>query len=167
MREAPADLVAFYEAEYPRLVGALSLLLADRHAAEDIAQEALLRACRRWRTVRRLDAPGAWVRRVAMNLASSHLRRRGSRRRAEARLEVRPVPPVEPDLVDARLRAALAALPPHQRAAVILHHVLDRPVAEVAATLGRPVGTVKSDLHHGRRALRHALAGDREAAHAR
>lgn len=55
----------FCRREHPRLVGAVTLYLGDRDVAEDIAQEALARACAAWGRVRRMRAPGAWVHRVA------------------------------------------------------------------------------------------------------
>lgn len=160
MANAPRDVVAFYEREFPRLVGALELYLGDLAVAEDLAQEALLRAVRRWSYVRALDSPGGWVHRVAMNLATSHLRRRRVRWRVEQRLAS------ELDIVhhdrrgDVDLRSAIAALPERQRAAVVLHYLLDHPVAEVAAITDVPEGTVKSDLHRARSALNSLLTGE-------
>ena len=86
MRPDGADAVAFCAEEFPRLAGALSLYLGDRAIAEELAQEALLKACRRWERVSQLESPGGWTWRVARNLAKSHLRRRRAERRARARL---------------------------------------------------------------------------------
>ena len=165
MTQPPEDLVAFYEREYPRLVGALDLYLGDLQTAEDIAQEALLRTMREWRRVRDLDRPGAWTRRVAINLATSRLRRRRSRRRALARLEHDAAVAARDfrDPMAARdeeVRAAVGSLPLPERAAVVLHYFLGHPVVEVAGMVGRPVGTVKSDLHRARRRLRETLRLD-------
>ena len=55
---------------------------------------------------------------------------------------------------------AFDRLQPHQRLVLALHHVEDRPVAEIARTLGIPVGTVKSRLHHARRALERAMEAE-------
>lgn len=160
MTQPPDDLVRFYEREYPRLVGALDLFLGDLQSAEDVAQEALLRAMRDWKRVRELDLPGAWTRRVALNLATSRLRRRGIRRRALDRLgATETAPAVDPmEARDEEVRAAVRNLPTVERAAVVLHYFLGHPVSEVAAIVGRPVGTVKSDLYRARRRLRDALA---------
>lgn len=78
-------LAAFCRREYARLVGALTLYCGDRHAAEELAQEALVRACERWPKVRQMQAPGAWVHRVALNLAKSRLRRGKAELRAYIR----------------------------------------------------------------------------------
>jgi DNA-directed RNA polymerase specialized sigma24 family protein len=72
---APTDLTEFCEAEWPRLVGSLSLYTGDADLAEELAQEAVARVCRHWRRVRTMDAPAAWLHRVARNLAHSHFRR--------------------------------------------------------------------------------------------
>jgi RNA polymerase sigma-70 factor (ECF subfamily) len=56
------------------------------------------------------------------------------------------------------LRAAIQALPPQQRAVIALRHMEGMQIQEVAAALGTPVGTVKSRLHHARRALRSSMA---------
>ena len=63
---------------------------------------------------------------------------------------------LEPDRLD--LLAALRRLPAAQREVIGLHHLADLPVAEVAETLGVPVGTVKARLSRGRAALAHLLA---------
>ncbi len=83
-RGCSGDLLeGFCRYEYPRLVGLLSLYCGDRSVAEDLAQATLARVWQHWDRVARLDAPGLWSRRVALNLANSwHRRQRLSRRRA-------------------------------------------------------------------------------------
>jgi DNA-directed RNA polymerase specialized sigma24 family protein len=83
--EVSDDFDEFCAQEFPRLVGALSLWCADRDVAEEIAQEALAHTYRDLKRVSDLDRPGAWTRRVAMNLARSSSgagRRSGARRSA-------------------------------------------------------------------------------------
>lgn len=82
--EWESEFVAFCVEEHPRLVGALSLYCGDRALAEELAQDALTRACRDWRKVRNFAAPGAWTHRVAMNLANSYFRRRAAETRRTA-----------------------------------------------------------------------------------
>ena len=79
---APPDLVRFCDEQFPRLVRMLDLLVGDVHVAEELAQEALVRASSRWTTVRDLDAPVVWLRVVARNLATSRWRRLQAERRA-------------------------------------------------------------------------------------
>jgi RNA polymerase sigma-70 factor (ECF subfamily) len=148
VQQAPDDLAAFCAREYPKLVGALHLYCGDRHVAEEMAQEALLRACRDWPRIRRLGSPGGYTRRIAVNLATSHFRRRQAERRATERLAARDTgEPATADPADGlAVRQALLRLPPKQRMAVVLRFYLDLPVAEVAAATGVPLGTAKSLL---------------------
>lgn len=86
------ELTAMCEREHPRLVGMLGLYCGDAEVAEDLAQEALIRLCRDWRKVRKLDAPDRWLHRVAINLAHSHYRRKTTERRVLSILGNRPQP---------------------------------------------------------------------------
>jgi RNA polymerase sigma-70 factor (ECF subfamily) len=151
VRDDVADFDALYQARYGDVVAMLHAYLGDLGEAQDLAQEAFCRAWQRWRAVATYDEPLVWVRRVAMNLATSRWRRL---RVAKAHLRrERPVdvPPLGPDHV--ALVAALRRLPSDQRRAVVLHHVVDLPVADVAHEMQVAVGTVKSWLHRGRAAL--------------
>ncbi len=149
---------AFFRVEYPRLVTLLVAVTGSRGAAEDLAQEALIRAHARWDQIVRYDKPGAWVRRVALNLASNHGSRRRSEGRALARLRSqRPSEPYayaddDPVEVD-DFWALVRRLPARQAAAIALHHLEDRSVAEVASAMGCSEGTAKTHLRRGRIAL--------------
>lgn len=152
---------AFFRDEYPRLVALLVAVTGTRPVAEELAQEALLRAHVRWDRIVRYDRPGAWVRRVALNLASHHRSRRRSEQRAFDRLgRQRPAEPyayADGSSGDDDFWALVRQLPPRQAAAVALHHLEDRPVTEVAAILGCAEGTAKAHLHKGRAALARLL----------
>lgn len=155
----PAEGFAeFCAAQWPRPVGGLGLYCRDRSAAEELAQEALARACADWPRVQRMGSPASWVRTVAFNLARSRFRRLGVARRGQARLAAaaRSVQD-DPDAAVA-VRGALAALPERARAAIVLRYYLDLPTAETARALGLPEGTVKSLVHRGLAQLREALA---------
>jgi RNA polymerase sigma-70 factor, ECF subfamily len=142
----------FYLVTVGRLVGVLFPVTGDLHEAEEIAQEAYARASVRWARLRDYDAPEAWVRRVAMNLAADRGRR--LQRQARALLRAGPPPAVPPASAEAvALAEALRTLPMHQRQAIVLHHLVDLPIDEVAAILGTRAGTVKSWLARGRRNL--------------
>jgi RNA polymerase sigma-70 factor (ECF subfamily) len=150
----------FYTATVGRLLGAMYPVTGDLHEAEEIVQEAFARASTRWNRLRDYHVPEAWVRRVAMNLAADRGRR--LQRQARALLRAGPPPSVPPASVEAMaLAEALRTLPMRQRQAIVLHHLVDLPVEEVAATLGTPTGTVKSWLARGRRTLA-ARLGDPE-----
>lgn len=132
-------------AEYPRFVGALGLYLGDRAVAEEVAQEALLRACQRWERVSKLDSPGGWTWHVARNLATSHLRRRRSERTATARAAAnQPGGVVAEDDNGEDVRAAVAALPDRQKTALVLRYYLDLSVDETARRMGVTPDAVRS-----------------------
>lgn len=154
------ELTAMCEREHPRLVGMLGLYCGDRDVAEDLAQEALIRLCRDWRKVRKLDTPDRWLHRVAINLAHSHYRRRATERRVLSMLGNRP----QPRDIDADIEtlAFLTKLPHRQRAALLLHYYLDLPVREVAQVMEVPEGTAKTLIHRGTRSL-HGDPGVKEA----
>jgi RNA polymerase sigma-70 factor (ECF subfamily) len=146
------EFAAFYAGAFARLVGQLLLVTGELHEAEDVVQEAFARASTRWSRLRDFDAPEAWVRRVAINLAADRMRR--ARRRLAAMVRLGPAQPVPPVRVeDLALLEALRGLPVHQRQVIVLHHLVGMPVHEVAATLRVPTGTVKTRLARGRHAL--------------
>ena len=135
-------------------------LSGSRWAAEEIAQEAFIRAHRSWPKVSGYDKPGAWLRRVTANLATSHLRRRMVEVKALSRLALRRTAALPPHPVEeAALWSAVAALPVRQRQAVALHYLEGLPVAEIAGVLGMSESTVKTHLQRAR----HALAATLEA----
>jgi RNA polymerase sigma factor (sigma-70 family) len=112
-------------------------LSGNRAGAEDIAQEAFLRAHRDWQRVGRYQHPGAWVRRVAANLATSALRRRLIEARALARVWAREEPALaELPVSGADFWRAVRSLPRRQDQAVALHYLEDLPVADIARVLG-------------------------------
>lgn len=160
----PGDLEAFCRREYPRLVGSLSLHCGDAAAAEDLAQEALARAVDRWDRVARMQAPGAWVHRVAINLANSHYRRRQAERRARTRHGAAPDHD-DGDLAGAlAVREAVSRLPAKQRTAVTLRFFAQMSVAETAAVMGCSEGAVAQHTRRGVAALR-ARFRPRESQH--
>ena len=156
--------IAFCREEYPRLVGALTLYTGDRDLAVELAQEGLARACRHWRRVEKMRSPGAWVYRVAINLANSTFSRRRLERLARQRLGALADPVMDaPDVVALlAVRVAVAALPGRQRTAIVLRYFADLPVREVARLMRVEEGTVKALTSQGMENLRIALdAGDR------
>jgi RNA polymerase sigma-70 factor (ECF subfamily) len=147
----------FFRATYARLLVALALS-TDRAAAEDAVQDAYLQALRHWEKVQHYDDPAAWVRRAALNRLANQRRGAARRERAIGRLATATVQEHTEDaaaLTD--LREALAALPARERTAVVLHHVVGVPVADLAVELDLPEGTVKSILSRTRDRLRTAL----------
>lgn len=149
---------AFYGANVDRIMALAVALTTDRAAAEDVTQEAFARAYREWERIRTYDHPGAWVRKVAVNLTRSRWRKL----RTEARSLARIGPPGAedaPDLppADAAVWRAVRRLPHRQAAAIALHYVDGLPVATIAEMTGVAEGTTKSDLHRGRKRLAELL----------
>ncbi len=143
-----------WRAEYAQVLRTAYLITGDREEASDVAQEAFARAYERWRTVAALDRPGAWVQRVAANLAISWRRRERVRRRT-------PQPAIEAfsqDLPEPELMRALRALPPAQRAAVVLRYYTDQSIEETARALGKRPGTIRALTSQGVQRLRELLS---------
>lgn len=158
MRQASPSPVAdgalndLCRAEWPRLVGSLSLYVGDPDVAEEIAQEALARLCASWSKVRRMDSPSGWLHRVAFNVANDRFRRLRAERGARERLARPPDATVANDRAEAvTIRAAVAALPRRQKTALLLRYFLDLTVEDTATLMDCPANTVKSLT---RRALR-------------
>ncbi|MFC4070159.1 RNA polymerase sigma factor [Actinoplanes subglobosus] len=151
-----------YEAYYRRLVTAVFGLVGDVAEAEDAVHEAFARVLAAPRSFLKADDAERWLRVAALNVARTRYRRRWlfDRLVRSGRVEASPeaAPGVSGDRVV--LVAALRRLAPATREAVVLHHLADLSVAEVAATLGVPVGTVKARLARGRAALAGFLSDD-------
>jgi len=139
------------------------LFLRDPDDADDAVQDGLLSA---WRALDRFDLRRPfrpWLLRIVLN-AARDLRRRRVVRRTEPVPETQASRIAGPDretertLLRTRLDAALATLPERQRLAVTMFDAEGYPHAEIAALLGVPEGTVRSDVFHARRALRKELA---------
>lgn len=147
----------FYAVSYPRLVAQLHAMIGSREEAQDCVQEAFVRAWSHRKTLEKVQHPDAWVRTTAYRLAVSRWRRRrkDDRVRDRSQLKDAPAGPNESRVV---LMAALQQLPADQRRALVLHHLCDLPIAEVAAETGAAVGTVKARLSRGRTALAALLA---------
>jgi RNA polymerase sigma-70 factor (ECF subfamily) len=162
--ERDAAIATFYDATSARLVGLLAAMSGNRSDAEELAQEAYLRLLTRWDTVSRYEDPEAWLRTVAVRLMISRQRRATVARLRLPLLAGRHSSP-EPSPDAVTLQDALLRLPTDQRVVVLLHHVADLPVEDIARELEVPLGTVKSRLSRGRAALK-ALLGEEVTDHA-
>ncbi|AXL89520.1 SigE family RNA polymerase sigma factor [Streptomyces sp. CB09001] len=148
---------AFYAESVGRLIGHLYAMTGDLAEAQDVVQEAFARAWERRTELDLNGAPEAWVRTVAWRLAVSRWRKvRTALAFARGQGPPAAVPPPEPHHV--LLVQALRRIPEAQRRAVVLHHLCDLPVEQVAAEVGCPVGTVKAQLSRGRAALARLLS---------
>jgi RNA polymerase sigma-70 factor (ECF subfamily) len=163
--EAPdsARAIAFTRLTAIRLASCYRLatvILGDPVEAEDATHDAAVRAWERWGSLRDPDRFDAWFGRILVNECRDRLRQR--------RLRPLSVPFPEhvadgraadgPDVVAERqaLAEAVAELEPDQRIAVVLHFYLELSAEQIAERTGARVGTVKSRLHYGLRALRAA-----------
>jgi RNA polymerase sigma-70 factor (ECF subfamily) len=151
-----------------RLYAVASLILRDGDRAQDAVQEALVSAWRDLRSLRDPNAWDAWLYRLTV--WACYRQARNDRRRKVVELHVMPDPAkasasdlafsiVERD----RLERHLGRLPIDQRAVIVLHFYLARPLTDAAAILDIPVGTAKSRLHRGLEALRAAMHAEPEA----
>jgi RNA polymerase sigma-70 factor (ECF subfamily) len=151
-----------YRVFYRRLVAQAFGLTGDLAEAEDVVQEAFARVLARPARFLAADDPETWLRTVALNVARTRYRRRWLFDTLVRAGRVEPAPVVAPGLTPDRvaLVAALRRLPRPTREAVVLHHLADLAVDDVAAILRVPVGTVKARLSRGRAALARMLADD-------
>jgi RNA polymerase sigma-70 factor (ECF subfamily) len=138
---------------YPALLQRLTVVLRDPHDAEDVAQEAYLRAFRAWHRFDGTDAR-AWLYTIGLRLAFNELRRRRVRLFVRRARDDAWEPPVEPDLW-----AAIGRLSPQQRAALVLHVVDGYTQAEVASMLRSEPGTVASLISRAKAHVRKELEG--------
>jgi RNA polymerase sigma-70 factor, ECF subfamily len=147
---------------YRRLVIQLYGVVGDRAEAEDVVQEAFVRAAAAGERFARTANPEAWLRTAAINLHRSRWRRLRNFSRIKERLVPQDIPGLDArlDVID-----ALRSLPVEQREVVALHHLADLSVADIAQELGLPAGTVKSRLGRGREAMRQFLDVDEEVDH--
>jgi len=137
-------------------------LLCDEDAALDVLQQTWMRALR---TIRRLEKPEqvrTWLYTLVRGLAIDRIRKRDSIQRleqeyAEQNVEADDEPTFD-DEDAAAVHEAIDQLQPRLKEVVLLHLLEDMPIAEVAAIVGCPEGTVKSRLYHGKRALQTLLA---------
>jgi RNA polymerase sigma-70 factor (ECF subfamily) len=164
VRRSLEPFEVFYRREYPRLL-VLSRALAGAEAAEDLAQETMLVAYRRWSHIALLDSPAGYVRGICMHKCRSVTRRLIVERKALQRYAARPsarCDALEPD--SERYWAEVRRLPRRQAQATVLYYALYLPVADIATTLGCAQGTVKAHLSRARATLAARLGHTEESA---
>lgn len=154
------DFEEFYESTRHRVVAFLYAVCGDRAEAQDAAQEAYARAWQRWTRLRSFDDPEAWVRLVGYRVAVNAWRRARNRLLAYRRHGAAVAQP-DPGSDDAvAVQAALQRLPAEQRLVLVLHHLLDLPVDDIAAQTGISPNTVKTRLSRGRRRMAELIGTD-------
>ncbi|WP_427889277.1 RNA polymerase sigma factor [Kribbella sp. GL6] len=154
-----------YEGCYRRLVGQLFAVCGNLGEAEDAVQEAFVRAVEKPRRFAQLGNPEAWLRTVALNAVRRRYRRANRFHGLLSRTGVPETTTAGMSADRVALVEALRQLPYEQREAIVLHHIVDLPVREIAVQLGVAEGTVKARLSRGRAALAplvHEFADDAE-----
>ena len=152
---------AFYEQNIHVLTRTLTASLGDAQVAQDAAQEAMARACERWKKIEHYNNPTGWCYRVAMNWATSRWRKR----RREVVTDTMPPPGAveSPDFeLQDRLLQALRRLSVDHRSVIVLRLVEDWSIAETAEALGIASGTVQSRYARALKLLRAELGADHE-----
>ncbi len=163
-----SDFEALFRLHWPRAYRAAYLVVHDHAGAEDIAQEAFLRAVRSLDRFDRSRPFGPWLHRIVVNRAIDWSRARESRREGSGTADLEstiagPAVPVggphtDPDA--RALAAGLATLPPEQRAVIVLRYLLEYTPGEIADLLELPRGTVNSRLRRGLDELRGRLGAE-------
>ena len=149
-----------------RLLRYATALCCDRYLAQDIVQEVLFRAQRRWSRIAATDVPYLYVKRMVTNEYLSWRRRRAARDVAAAPEVLAALSPRVDDIATRHaerdaMRARIAVLPRKQRAALVLRYYEDSSDAEIAGVLGCAEVTVRSQISRALATLR-AAEPDRE-----
>ena len=147
-----------------RLHAVAHRILRDRDLAGDVTQEALVKIWRELPRLRDVDRFDGWAYRVLVNTCRDEMRRRRPTNLdlldIDGWLPDASIPVADRD----QLERAFVRLSADQRSVVVLHYYLDQSVAEIAAIVDVPVGTVRSRLHYAKRALRAAIDAERRPA---
>ncbi len=146
------DYETLFRAWYPRLVSLGTSMTGRRDVAGDVAQEALLRAHRNWAEVATYEHPGAWVRKVAVNLLIDYQRSVKRERAAVDRLSDADAL-TTPGPAASRWSELTGDLPARQRQIVTLYYADDQSVGDIAELLGLSTGAVKASLFKARRSI--------------
>jgi RNA polymerase sigma factor (sigma-70 family) len=152
---------SFFRTYETAIFGYLWRMTGDREVASDLSQETFVRAWQRFSTISSYDAPQSWLFRVATHLALNYARQSRTRATVNSRSAVESAydPPMHADHADQivdrdAIRVILLALPPRERAALILHSVYGYSCAETAWALRISLSAAKVTLWRGREHFR-------------
>jgi RNA polymerase sigma-70 factor (ECF subfamily) len=157
-----SDLEALFRAHWPRAYRAAYLVVHDRAAAEDIAQEAFVAAVRALDRFDRRRPFGPWLHRIVVNRAIDWARARSLRHEVPDDALASQAAPTDPPprRLSEETVAALARLSPEHRAVIVLRYLLEYTPGEISKLLDLPRGTVNSRLRRGLDALQDTLPGE-------
>ena len=157
---AEADFERYFRARRDAIRRTAYLMCGDWHRADDHTQAAFVALHRHWRRVRDKGALDAWMRRTLMRTVVDESRRPWRRERFTDDVVAVDKVVADPDVTTRHVLVdGLRAVPPRQRAVLVLRYLDGLDVAATAAALGCSEGTVKSQTSHGLAALRTALGG--------
>jgi len=148
---------AFYEREHVRLFRSLLLLTGNRQEAEDLSHEAFVRVLQRWERVSAMDAPSAYLYRIALNLWRNALRRLWRRAHRGGWSSEVQTDASEPGIARAEVFRVLRELSREQRQAIVLVDLLGFTSQEAAGVLEIEPEAVRARLHRGRAKMRKEL----------
>ncbi len=165
--DAP-DTPAFFEAYYTRVYRYVQSMVHDAVEAEDLTQEAFLRAYKERESLRESGALVAWLYRIATHAALDRLRQRARRAPKESDEDVSEIELPDPNYVSlqqgleqgemsACVQEYLADLPDNYRSVILLHDMEELTGSQIAELLELPLATVKMRLHRARQRLQAAL----------
>ena len=157
---AEAEFERYFRARRDAIRRTAYLMCGDWHRADDHTQAAFVALHRHWRRVRDKGALDAWMRRTLMRTVVDESRRPWRRERSTDDVVAVDRVVADPDVTTRHVLVdGLRAVPPRQRAVLVLRYLDGLDVAATAAALGCSEGTVKSQTSHGLAALRTALGG--------
>jgi RNA polymerase sigma-70 factor (ECF subfamily) len=152
-----AEFEAFFLENFYSISDSVRMVCGNPERADDATQEAFIKAYARWRTVRRYDNPGAWIRRIAIN-ASRDAHRAESRRNRREERAAAPAPDYARTVdQDDSLLGLLEQLPDRQRAVAALFYLDEMSTIEIGRLLDIAEGTVRFHLSQARTRLRAEL----------
>jgi RNA polymerase sigma factor (sigma-70 family) len=149
----PSSFPAFYAANFRRAVALAIVLTGSPQAAEDLVQDAMADAHRRWKKISAYENPSSWLNRAIVNRSVSLRRRLMSRERGNAVLAASGEPTAEIDARDAELWSKVRKLPARQAQLVALVYVQRLTLPEAAETLGIALPTAKTHLARAKERL--------------
>ena len=155
--DVAAEVEALFRDHHLRLFRALYLMTGDKVEADDLVQDAFARVWQRWDRVREMDDRVGYLYRTAMNAFRSRWRRLAVERRHRS-TTARSSDPIEGAIDRQAVLAALRAVPPRQRLALVLTDFLDRTPAEAAAVLGVQEATARSLASQARARIRREVS---------
>ena len=157
-RERDVAYTEFVHSQWAALYRTAFLLTGDHQRAEDVVQTALMKLYLAWPRVVSMSHPAAYARTMVVNQLTSWWRLRSNSERPTPNRTDQALPAFDEGLVEARaLWTQVLALPPRQRAVIVLRYYEDRSEAEIAEILGISAGSVKTHAHHAMATLRGRL----------